>query len=384
MKKLSLALAAIGLSSSIFAALPVTTDPTVVNIPALDGGFVIGLMGDYLEPSPTNGDLDYASFNNGPTSSFYSHLNDVDPGYNWGWGANIGYVFPQTGNDINLAYSYLSASNTNHSVTQFPNNFSLIGIPSFNFSYGGLFESVSDFFNIAAATAKAEYTLNQIDLTVGQFINVGCRLRLHPNAGLRWASLDRDLYTSYAAQYITNHGDSTAATTNIDVFSLAAHDSSDFSGIGPVAGLDASYYLGMGFGAVMHVDGALLIGTLQNKLNVAYAETAVSGEGFFTGTDLNQIFNFSAPKDNHVVPVTDEKLGLDYTYLFNNAANSNLTLEIGWQASQYFNAVDRLHGNINLGRITSFVDTDATSSVVSRNTSDVGFEGPYATLILHV
>ena len=40
-------------------------------------------------------------------------------------------------------------------------------------------------------------------------------------------------------------------------------EESDFQGIGPLIGVDASYYVGMGFGIVGHFDSALLVGNID-------------------------------------------------------------------------------------------------------------------------
>lgn len=40
--------------------MPAATDPTVVNVPQLPGGLVLGITGLYLQAADTHGDLDYA------------------------------------------------------------------------------------------------------------------------------------------------------------------------------------------------------------------------------------------------------------------------------------------------------------------------------------
>jgi hypothetical protein len=392
MKRLVIALAAIGLSSAAFSALPAATDPIVVNIPELDGGFVIGLMGDYLQPSATNHDLDYASLNTGSGGNplnapheappFASYAKFINPGYSWGWGANIGYIFPHTGNDINLVYSHLGTSDSASSTTAFPANLSLN--PSFGrFTFPFFVSPIADF-----VSAKAEYTLNQVDLTVGQYINVGCRLRLHPNVGLRWASIDRDLYKTAAGNLnITGFGHPAPQIIFTSLsYTISSHDDSDFEGIGPLAGMDGSYYLGMGFGAVAHADAALLIGSIQDKLTSTYSQSgsAIPPASRNAPTIIFpnvQNFSWSADPDR-LVPAFDEKLGVDYSYLFNNAANSDLTLEVGWQASQYFNAVDKTFGFglLNFSRTL----TNGSSFITSHQSSRLGLSGPYATLVLHI
>ena len=110
--------------------------------------------------------------------------------------------------------------------------------------------------------------INQIDLTAGQYIDVGCRLILHPYAGLRWAQVDRDLDAVYVATL--------SGTASSGAF-FATRESSDFDGIGPIAGIDATWYIYMGFGAVAHFDSALLVGDVDSHLNVRLARLNLFG-----------------------------------------------------------------------------------------------------------
>lgn len=342
MKHLATALVAIGLSAGAFAALPATTDPTLINIPQLLGGFVLGISGYYLQPSDSNGDLAYASLNTGLTPGFNSEIRSVDPGYDWGWGINAGYIFPNTGNDVNLSYFHFDTDDTDSA------SLNVQGVTPFSFTAGAL-------GNGDQTNSKAEYTLNQVDLTVGQFINVGCRLILHPNAGLRWTDLERKLNSFYQE---------TPAVSG-DSDNMSVHEKSDFSGIGPLLGLDASYYVMYGFGFVGHFDSAVLVGNIDSKLDAT--ETEVPG--------IATTWNLKTDSTRRIVPVVDAKLGADYTYMFYNTANSDLTLELGWQFTNYFRAVDRIGG---IG------DVDTGATITGHKTSDLGINGPYISLVLHV
>lgn len=347
MKRLALALTAMGLSAGAFAAYPANTDPTLISVPQLAGGFFIGGTALYLQASDSHGDLDYAVVNSGTTSPFASSVKNVDPGYDWGWGINVGYIFPNTGNDVNLSYFSFSTDDTSSDfVSQ-----AIANIDPFNVDDNEL-------ENPNYATAKAEYDLDQVDLTAGQYIDVGCRLILHPNVGLRWAQLERKLNSFYAEPPADDNDQ------------LGLQEKSDFSGIGPLVGLDASYYIGMGFGAVAHVDSAILVGNIDSSLNATHVENPTPV--FYTSV-------LNADDTNRVVPVMDAKLGADYTYVFNNSSNSDLTVEAGWQFSKYFDAVDRLYGTIG-----TTGEGTTPSSISNRVTSSVGLEGPYVSLTYHV
>lgn len=350
MKKLSTIFLLI-LSSSAWAAFPATTNPDVVRVPELTGGLVFGLTGDYLEPSTTNGDLDYAGINYGSAPS--SHLQGVQPGFSWGWGANIGYIFPLTGNDVNLNYMRLSTTDNQENILAFTP-----GASSFNV-FNPSFIPGLPLTRLTSITSHVEYDINQLDLTAGQFIDVGCRLRLHPNVGLRWTSLDRTFDMAFKGR----------DTANI-VNRIENDEQSDYSGIGPLVGLDASYYIWRGIGAVAHIDSALLIGNISDKSN----ENWLGKPGNVLTGGSQQYFNFTTNSLRRVVPVSDEKLGLDYSYLLSNAAQSDLTLEAGYAWSNYLNAVDEMH--------TSIADA-GPSIITSRTTADVALHGFYATLTLH-
>src|SRR5690606_18065544 len=78
-----------------------------------------------------------------------------------------------------------------------------------------------------------------------------------------------------------------------------------------------------------------------------------------------------------IVPALDAKLGLDYSHVFDN--ESVLTIEGGYQWTQYIDAIDRLDGGAELsgfGQAQQQENFPASVSV-NRTTSSVGFHGPY-------
>jgi hypothetical protein len=166
----------------------------------------------------------------------------------------------------------------------------------------------------------------------------------------------------------------------------SVEEESDFSGIGPLAGIDASYYMGLGIGAVAHADAALLIGSIDVKSTILASNNSsltVDNNGTTNASSVG-VFNYENDSTRRVVPVTDLKLGLDYTYMFNNAANSDLTFEMGWQASEYFNAIDRLATSSSVPILGDATGLLGSSQILSTSTSSLGIDGPYASLTLHV
>jgi hypothetical protein len=228
-----------------------------------------------------------------------------------------------------------------------------------------------------SATAKAEFNLDQVDLMVGQYIDVGSRLRLHPMAGLRFASVERKLNDSYADKIIGASGTGFSFPV-----SIVTEEKSDFEGIGPLVGIDSSYYVGGGFGLVGHFSSSLLVGNIDSQLNAT-----INTPGFPTlpvglpPITVNSVFK--AGSTQRIVPNYDAKLGVDYTYSFDN--RSNLTLEVGYQVSHYYKAIDLLKTTNNIVNWPAqSVVVFAPGVLVQRSTADFRLDGVYANLTLHV
>ncbi|QLH41487.1 MAG: hypothetical protein HWD59_01335 [Coxiellaceae bacterium] len=357
MKRLTVALAAIGLTASCgaFAAYPAATNPTEVSVPQLQGGFTIGGSLFYMTPSSTDGDLNYqvlTTFNPVSGNQLFntsSTIESIDPNYSFGYGINVGYIFPGTGNDVNLSYFYFNGTGDDSEIPG-ANQLDLTGLAVAAAVAGVGLVPIID-FNVNDFTSSTSSTMadiiNQVDLTFGQFINVGCRLSLHPFAGARFADIQRDFNTTttLSADGDFRIGESKAVNFTENA-QLSTQESSDFTGIGPLVGMDATYYIWNGIGVAGHFDTALLVGNIQDTLDTQTTAITTLSQGTaiqsFTDT---AVVNVQTNNNTIVVPVIDAKLGLNWTYLFNNAHNSDMTLEVGYQVSNYFNAVEGIDGS---------------------------------------
>lgn len=361
MKKFALVCSIIITCSSTFAAFPGASDPSEISVPSLPGGMTIGGSALYLQPSPNHGDLDYAYIASRPFITpplFNEDILSVEPDYAWGWSIENGYIFPNTGNDINFRYFYF---NTNDSSAS---GFLFNGVNEI-FPIQPIFGQSFDFTN---ANAKSNYSINQVDATVGQYVDIGCRVRLHGFAGARWLDLDRGLSSN-----IFPIGVPFSPTF------LSFKEKSEFEGLGPITGLDGSYYLGYGFGLVAHGDAGLLVGNIDATTNVNFVQRS----------DIENLTTSSGSKQQ-LTPFWDAKLGADYTFMFHNTYNSSLTLEAGYQISEYYNAIDRLYVNrivppdgVSSGP-QNYGDAFTNSFIGQRKTSDLALAGPYVDLTLHI
>jgi hypothetical protein len=223
-KHLSVALMAIGLSAPVMA-------DSILSVPSQHGGFKLAVDPLYLRNSPGS--------------------NISDSSYDWGVFAQVGYLFPATGNDLTVDYTCLRSGTT---------------------------ESMD---------------LDAADLEIGQRLTSGAfDLRLF--SGLRYAHLN----------YSLDMGNQQPST-------------SLYHGFGPRMGADARYQLGCScFGLDTHLNTSLLAGSVSSK-------SAKLSESM-----------------NRVVPELDAKLGVDYTSPVSRTDKSAFVVEVGYQTSNYFSALN--------------------------------------------
>jgi hypothetical protein len=433
MKRLAIALAAIGLTTSLsaYAAFPTGVSATEVNVPQDQGGFFLGASALYWQPTVSGNDLDYATsqiFGTNGTST-NQQLNNVDPNYDWGFNVFAGYNFGN-GNDVELEYLRLHTNDNSSTGANIPAHYSAINDSHIAANAAAIaaaavpgvtittpFTSLAPTDTYFSSYGKAEVNLDQGDLTVGQYLNIGCSDQVRLFAGLRYAKLERTLDTHYSqdpnAAGDTNLG--TGVTTSVvssgvvtivppptiaPIFehvpfsiaesngALQAHDDSDFKGIGPLIGLSNTYYLGYGVGFTAGLDTGLLVGDVDDDITLTNYQaammtvppTTVTGAPVVgavasvvpTGGENITTTHISSDDARRVAPVIDAKLGLDYSYPFQNYGS--LTLEAGWNITHYWNAVD------SLGGVASDAALVGTQRFTSHEEASVGYQGPYVTL----
>lgn len=253
--------------------------------------------------------------------------------------------------------------------------------------------------------ANSSYQNRVWDLDFGQYINVGANLCLRLFGGIRYANLKHRLDVQYDAHSTqlafafvpsiqlpqTDSAISVlipfnVASALIDVVNQKSH----FNGVGPRLGFDASYYLGGGVGVVGSLSTSLLVGEIDNSLQERIIVNATAtfippAAIMTTDSDSPEITStsevsvttllapevvtdssFKYPDQTRIVPNFDAKLGLNFTYQFHSAPNTQLSVEGGYMISHYFHSVDILSG---IG--------GAAPELFSRHTINTNFFGPY-------
>lgn len=336
-KRLSLGLIALGLSASAFAN-------SAVLLPSQHGGFKVGIDALYLRP--TNNGLDYATTITFPTNYplGFERNATIDPSYDWGFYAQVGYLFPCTGNDITLGYTYLNSNNHDSVVAPPAVGGTPTGIISV-FPLSDLAETDTTIGEFGSAEGTAAFTLKVIDLEAGQRFTTGA-YDMRMFAGLRYAHINQSLETAANPFNLAPVDEVNTTIAGSQKFG------SEFRGIGPRIGVDARYCLSSGFGLDANLSTSLLVGTLDSYYD---ATTITAGT-----PSLVENFTAKNGSNSHIVPVLEAKLGGDYTYILNPRCKSALVLEAGYQVANYFNASEK--------RITFFP---------IGNANNVAFDGPY-------
>lgn len=332
-KQLTLALCLLGLS------LPAFADGGIC-IPSKKGGFNAGIDALYLRANTDN--LAYGIVTSNPnTFTGFDHTNEIiDPTYDWGFRVQIGYWFPCSCYDINLAYAYLNTVDSDSvlaPIDQQPN--SAIIVPPLTDSQLGN----EVYFS---ANSKVEFDLNVIDLDTGRHVssnNYDVRLF----AGLRYANIDRDIYTTAEPFADTDTG---AVTANQQF-------KSHFKGIGPRIGAQGRYGQCCGWGLDADISMAVLVGQLNSRY-----------QGNMSFDDDEPHYWTTRENKNCAIPALEAKLGFDYTSRLGCKRDSVLVFEAGYQAASYLDV-------INTPSMNNGYDGEYTS--VTSTTSNVTFNGPY-------
>lgn len=300
-----------------------------VSVPTMKGGFNVSVEANYLKPYGQ--DVSYGTKEDSVTdfsgviSPVNTHTSSSflnEPKFKMGFGVNVGFIFPNTGNDVSVSYNRYR--NTAESDTAWNNDSTTI-------SADGK-ETKKYYPEYAASQMKIKQ--DQIDLLVGQYINVGSNLQMHLKGGLSYAKLSVD----------TTKVGLTPNSDKQPLDNYAQEDlGSSFKGLGPTLGLDTVYGFGnTGFGITSGLQASLLVGKLDNTDNSKNGfHNPVNGHVDIYSTTYN-----NHPSTSQVVPGLAAKLGLNYDHTLNDAYK--FSVEAGYQVKSYLNVFGEENGLSNL------------------------------------
>ncbi len=278
-------------------------------------GVTFDVKAVWLRPGASN--LNYVIYNKAlPTQSPTWYEQEVDTSFTAGFTLGIGYQFRNMSDiDTHLDWTRLR---TNDSAS--------IAADGANYFLGPDYEIGPAGIPIRYATGNAQFDYDVINLVAGKTVHYGDQLSLRFFGGLGGAELNEQVRANYSG---------TRAGVFAGPFSMQQTVQSQFTGVGPRAGLEVNGSCSSGFGFVGQAGATALIGWMNSK-------TSFVGGGQELLTTFGQSINQQVITDKtvyQVIPGFDALLGINYQRAFANGAIGKLT--VGYQAAVYINAISQ-------------------------------------------
>lgn len=297
-----------------------------VTVPNMKGGFNVNVEANYLQPYGL--DVSYGSKEDSVTHELTGKTTNTnsfflnEPKFKMGFGVNVGFIFPNTGNDVSLSYNRYR--NTAESNAVWNNTSTTISVDG----------KKTERYTPEYAATQMKIKQDQLDLLIGQYINVGSNLQMHLKGGLSYAKLSVDATTVGLTPI--------PELPPLDSY-VQENSGSSFKGLGPTLGLDTVYAFGnTGFGITSGLQASLLVGKLDNTDNSEHGfHDPVDGDVSIYTTNYN-----NHPSTSQVVPGLAAKLGLNYDHTLNDAYK--FSVEAGYQVKSYLNVIGEENNLSNL------------------------------------
>jgi len=307
-------------------------------------GVVASLESVYMRPSRSGLDFVVAdSFND--SQRVRGSYKQVDPGYSSGWRGGM-RIETDSGKDFGIRVGKITGKDSASAEVE-PGG-----------SLWGTWlhpDSIIDDNDVDTAEASYEWKQTVLDLSIGQRLNVGQKLDLRLEAGLRYAKIDQEIDISYIQEVssILNRVD------RID-------NKNKFSGLGPRFGIDIDWKMGRGFNLFGSFGGSLLMG----DFDVSYTE--IDGQVFSDGTPdtLNPRIDVEESYDHRLVPVAEARAGIGYAYQLKNGLL--LGAKVGYEWQNWFNMVTS----------QGYMD-DVDAQLMETDTADLSLYGYFFEGYLH-
>lgn len=315
-----------------------------VTIPALKDHFLFNVEGIYAQPSSAP----FSRYNSILYDNGIGSVNYVDPEYQWAFKLGFGYTIDNTGNDVQLNWTYLK-NTSDDSITQTGssnNNILIFGSTGNTITTTATFEP--DAGDTIVSTGKTTLKYNAVDLDLGQYVNFGSNLSTRWLIGARYAQITGILATSY-----NGTEEKAGGSVNANSFSEQDTAKTKLNGIGPRFGMSANYMVYNGAGIVAAASGFLLASQVKNTAYTNSVSRLTSSGALTT--------NNSVLKNDYktIIPGFDGKVGINYARANISHNLSYLNVEAGYQITHYSNGLD------------------STLSGFALQHSDFGFSGPY-------
>jgi hypothetical protein len=274
----------------------------------------------FLTPCPTNDDLVFAVLN--PEDK----KQRVSPNLAWSGSYDMGCQ-NRSGLDLRASYTFLRSSHVYELVAEENQNISSVNA------------SGPSFVVFQKAASQARYRLDQGDLILA---NVAECFGLNPFAGVRYTYLKRKINDFFL-------NGSPPLTTRNKFVTLKSR----FWGAGPLLGCEPHLSLTNCLSLKGRVNAGLLAGQIRSSVDQV-------NEGFLapSSNTLRRERIFA------IAPVVDVKGAVRYSWRLGNCLN--MGVEVGYQFTDYFRAVDLVFPVFLTG--------------LNQRASDIKFSGPYMSI----
>lgn len=324
-----------------------------VYIPNLEPGFEFSASATYLQPHADN--LGWSVITTVlPIPSPNWSVNTIEPDYQLGFNLGARYIFSNPGTDVQLHWSHLDSNDSDevfvNPTSQWVSPFSQTGTPP---TSTGQITGIS---LLKVAHVKLDFNYDAVNLDLGKFINFGSNLQTR-------------LFTGLSSVFIKERLVSTFHGLPLPIFVF--DNTSSYKGIGPRLGLNNNYEFYRGIHLVGQFAGSVLYGRMQPA---QYQFTGTSKELIAANIYVNHE-GLANPAVNQLVTALDAKLGLSYSYNYNQ--KTEWTFEAGYMGALYINPLSSYETNTNVIPI----DSGSLSTSSAKHTqSNFSVGGPYITV----
>ena len=267
------------------------------------------------------------------TQDYYTDLSTVESfnesGSNWGWAVELGYLFPNHVNDIQLTYS----GTRNSAAKDVNNDDSRVLLPN---PLGPKYT----WFEAETASVAADFNYDVVDVTVGNYFDINECFAIRVGYGLSYVNINQSADATYFDIYIDDVSDD-----------YSSHQKSQFEGLGPKLTLDTQWVMGEGF----YLVNGLGFSAIYGNANAEYSgvvpdnrdENSKSQDYDFSYVEKRMVFGF------------DSKVGVRFQHMI--VPGYDFAIEGGYRGTTYLNAMYEGSAGVeafNPGNAYEFGDND--------------------------
>jgi hypothetical protein len=337
-KKTAVSMIVLGMAGSSYAAMSSTANTSWS--PHMKGWF-IGI--DALDLQPRNDDLDFVTvFPN--TSTGAVNTKAISPDYDWGFRLFGGIKFGDN-DDLTLGWTRFHTNDSSSISDPAGSTPGSLGVSQPRWLFSDNWKNIN---------AKVNFDLDDVWLVMGHTINFNNPWSVRFAGGLEYAKLDSDMQVQATYGFLEN-----------GVFETYGFENTlDLKGIGPRVEGNAVYHLPYNFALFMDANAALLISRRDIALNT------------LNSAGISDVFPSVTFSTRHVVvPHLGMRIGGNWSYYFGQAGGEGtcnvVTLEAGWQADTYIDAIERVNGSSSnsiatrLAQQRAFFSSNTTTKVTN-------------------